>query len=505
MTDVARPGERSATKGGAPNVTGASSPPAWAVSDAIGAKAPFFETAPNPQAKRRMLLVFFYFAPSAEVGALRWISLVRFGADRGWAVDVVTLQPRYMGPIDATRLSQLPPGVRLFGFSGEDPLWYRGLVGAWRRWNGPPTHGPSGAGLGGHLDGNDLTGTWPSASDAPAWRRAMRSHMHFILGDRLAERSTQLGTELARSVHYDVIVSSGPPHAAHDSARAIAAEGRVPFVMDMRDPWSDDTAMPEELRSDAWQRAARTREDRCIAAAERVVVTSKAHEALQLRKYPMLRGRVTTVMNGSDTDPLPPTRLGRRFLVAFAGMIYLGRDPRVLFRAAARVVRETGASPEEFAVEFMGDDACNGVPLTTISAEEGLVEHFKAHGFRPRSEALEFLSKAALLVSLPLRTTMTLPAKLFEYMRFDAWLLALAENGSATAELLSGTGADIVEPDDEDAITRVLRARFDEFRAGRRPVALNRDGRFNRSVQAAHMFDLLEQVSSAGRAGARPR
>lgn len=501
MTDVARPSERLAPSGARKAADGSN--PSWAVSPALGAEAPFFETAPNPQVKRRMLLVFFYFAPSAEVGALRWISLARFGADRGWAVDVVALQPRYMGPIDATRLAQLPPGTRLFGFSGEDPLWYRGLVGAWRRLNGPPNHAASGAGLGGHLDGHDLTGTWPASADAPAWRRALRSRMHFTLGDGLAERAVQLGKELARATRYDVIVSSGPPHAAHDAAREIAAATGVPFVMDMRDPWSDDTAMPEELRSDAWQRAARLREDRCIAAAERVVVTSKAHEDLQVRKYPFLRNRVTTVMNGADTDPLPPTRLGRRFLVAFAGMIYLGRNPRALFRAAARVVRETGAAPDEFAVEFMGDDACNGVPLSTISAEEGLVQHFKAHGFRPRSEALEFLSRAAVLVSLPLRTTMTLPAKLFEYMRFDAWLLALAENGSATAELLSGTGADIVEPDDEAAIARVLRTRFDEFRAGRRPVALNRDGRFNRSVQAAHMFDLLDQVASAERAGAR--
>src|SRR4029079_10643273 len=91
--------------------------------------------------------------------------------------------------------------------------------------------------------------------------------------------------------------------------------------------------------------------------------------------------------NGADTDRLPASRVGRRFLVAFAGMIYLGRNPRALFRAASTVARETGATPEEFGVEFMGDDTCGGVPLATIAREEGLVEHFTAHGFPPRSEA----------------------------------------------------------------------------------------------------------------------
>jgi hypothetical protein len=442
-----------------------------------------------------MLLVFFYFAPSAEVGVLRWMSLAKFGAERGWTTDVVTLHPDYMGTLDSSRLTQLPNGVRLFGFSGEEPLWFRGLVGTWRKLNGGSARN-GGSGLDGHLDGAD-PGRGLSAADAPAWRRAFRSRLHFKLGDVLAHRAADLGAALAKLQRYDVVVSSGPPHAGHLAAREIAAAANIPFVMDMRDPWSDDTAMPEDLRSHAWQRIARANEDRCVTSATAVVVTSEAHEELQVRKYPFLRGRIRTVMNGADQDAVPKSRLGNRFVVGFAGMIYLGRDPRVLFRAAARVIRETGATPEQFSVEFMGDDACNGVPLTVIAQEQGLVEHFHAHGFRPRREALEFLAQAAVLVSLPLRTTMTLPAKLFEYTRFEAWLLALAEKGSATEALLRGTGADVLEPDDEDGIARVLRARYEAFRAGRRPVALNHDGRFDRATQSGRMFTLLEEIAAS--------
>jgi glycosyltransferase involved in cell wall biosynthesis len=361
-----------------------------------------------------------------------------------------------------------------------------------------------GSGLDGHLDGADPVREM-TAAGAPAWRRGFRSRLHFKLGDVLARRAVDLGVALATANRYDVVVSSGPPHAGHIAARDIAAATGNPFVMDMRDPWSEDSAMPEELRSTAWQRITRTNEDRCIASAASVVVTSEAHEELQLRKYPFLRGRIRTVMNGADRDAIPKSRPGAQFVVGFAGMIYLGRDPRVLFRAAGRVARETGASPDQFIVEFMGDDACNGVPLTVIAQEEGLGNHFRSHGFRPRSEALEFLSRAVLLVSLPLRTAMTLPAKLFEYTRFDAWLLALAEKGSATEALLRGTGADVLEPDDEDGIARVLRGRYEAFRAGRRPVALNHDGRFDRATQSGRMFALLEEIAASRRSGAALR
>jgi glycosyltransferase involved in cell wall biosynthesis len=184
-------------------------------------------------------------------------------------------------------------------------------------------------------------------------------------------------------------------------------------------------------------------------------------------------------------------------------MIYLGRNPRSLFRAAARVARETGAKPEDFGVEFLGDESCDGIPLTTIAAEEGLGPYFRSFPFRPRREAMSFLAQASVLVSLPLRTIMTLPAKLFEYIRFNAWLLVLADSGSATAELLADTGADVVRPDDVDEIARALRVRYDEFRRGIRPSAINHDGRFDRATQAAHFYDGLDAVvAPASRAGA---
>jgi len=257
--------------------------------------------------------------------------------------------------------------------------------------------------------------------------------------------------------------------------------------------------MPDELRGAVWRRETRARESACVSAANLVVVTSQAHEELQLAKYPDVRGRIVTVMNGADSDPLPTGSPGTRFVIAFTGLIYLGRNPRPLFRAAARVARATGASPNEFAVEFMGGDACEGVPLTTIAREEGLGAHFRSHGFRPHREALELLANACLLVSLSARTETALAAKLFEYTRFDAWLLALADSGTATARLLADTDADVVPPMDVDAIEAAIAKRFAQFRAGVRPVALNRDGRFDRATQSARLFDALEMLSATAR------
>ncbi len=475
---------------------GSTSVVGWDEISQDGSLTPFFQTDPNPAATRRLLLFFFYFAPSAEVGALRWLQLSRFGAERGWAMDVVTLHPDFMGTVDPARLAQLPPGIRLFGFSGGNPAWYRTMLSAWRMLGRNADRPQPAPALAGHLDRSDVTEPLRTSAGR-GWQRAFRSRVHFVLSDALARRAVAVGSALARRNRYDVVVSSGPPHSAHEAASRVAPHARLPFVMDMRDPWSDESAIPEEFASGIWRREAQTRERECVSSARLVIVTSKAHEELQVAKYPDLRGRITTVMNGADSDPLPEPAVAQKFVIAFAGMIYLGRNPRPLFRAAARVAQATGASPNEFSVEFMGDDSCEGIPLTSIAAEEGLGAHFRSHGFRPRREALELLARASLLVSLPLRTEMTLPAKLFEYTRFDAWLLALADSRSATARLLADTDADVVAAGDTDAIEKVIAARFAEFRAGIRPVALNRDGRFDRATQSARLFDALEELTAA--------
>ena len=89
-----------------------------------------------------------------------------------------------------------------------------------------------------------------------------------------------------------------------------------------------------------------------------------------------------------------------------------------------------------------------------------------------------------------------IPAKTFEYMRFDAWLLTLTEPGSATAQLLQGTDADLVGPSDVAAIAAAIRTRYEMHRQGIAPVRVARDDRFSRAKQAEILLDAIERVST---------
>jgi hypothetical protein len=107
---------------------------------------------------------------------------------------------------------------------------------------------------------------------------------------------------------------------------------------------------------------------------------------------------------------------------------------------------------------------------------------------------MEFMAGATMLVTFAGWSNITIPAKTFECMRFDAWLLALSDRGSANDLLLQNTGADSLDTEDVDAIAAAITRRYQAFRRGERPVRIARDDRFSRRAQARILLDAMVRL-----------
>jgi len=290
------------------------------------------------------------------------------------------------------------------------------------------------------------------------------------------------------------VITSGPPHTAHRAGWTVAARVGIPFVMDMRDPWSLARAVTDHLASPVWLRIAARQERAAVERAALVVTNTEPMQVAMQEAFPNARERVIAVLNGYDDETVPVVPPSSRFTIAYAGSIYLDRDPRPLFRAAARVVREAGLTPEQFGIEMIGHvEQFVGKPVAGLAREAGLGAYVRLGPPRPRRQMMEFLAGAPMLLSLPQDLPLAIPSKIFEYMPFAAWLLVLARRGSATELLLRGTTADVVEPDDEVRLAAVLGERYRQFARGERPVPLAADGRFSRRAQARLLFNALER------------
>lgn len=459
---------------------------------------PFFATAAGGE-ERRLLLIAYHFPPSEESGALRWQKLARFAAERGWGLDVVALDPNDLSCRDDARLLDLPSGVRLWGVPLPALALDRMVDGWWHRWRprrvgivgGHSGRGGNGGGsrsrletLWGPVGARDLTRAYH------AWREYARDGAWAGAAARVGLGVLRLGAQRA-------VISCGPPHMCHEAARVVAERGCLPLVLDLRDPWALVQRLPEAIASPVWYGLAARHERRVMRDAALVVMNTEPARRAMAARYPEMTDRLIAVPNGIDQDEVVPAPLPRqRFVVAYAGTIYLDRDPRPLFAAAARLVAEERLAPAEFGIEFMGDVAeYDGVALQRWACAAGIEAFLRVHPPAPRQAALQFLARASLLALLPQDSDLAIPAKLYDYLRCEAWVLALAERDSAVELLLRDTQADVVAPQDADGLFATLRRRFRQFRDGERPRRVADPARVGRATQAAKLFDAIEALT----------
>ena len=464
--------------------------------------SPAYATAAS-DGRPRLLLISYHFPPDAAVGALRWQKLARYAAERGWGLDVITLDPACLARTDPSRTEDLPAGVRIYGIPARH-VWVERVVELiWRvldparrlrGWTGPPDA----------LARAARPHPESLARDAMRWRprgprdlaRGYFASLEYARTWRWARAAARRAMQVIEAGVHRAVISCGPPHMAHEAARLVARRRRLPLIVDLRDPWSLVQRLPEAIASQVWFALAARYERRCVEQASLIVTNTDPLRSVMRGVYRAAASRMIAVPNGCDEEDVPPSQHGRRFVIAYAGSIYLDRDPRPLFRAAAQLVTERGLSVRDFGLEFMGHvRAFDGVPIEQIAAEEGIAEFVRTYPPGPRARALEFLSRATMLVILPQDSDMAIPAKIFDYMQFDAWLLALADDGSATEQLLRGSTADVVAPDAIDTIAGLLHLRYLQHLRGEWPERLATDPRYSRREQANRLFVALEAIT----------
>jgi glycosyltransferase involved in cell wall biosynthesis len=445
--------------------------------------------------RRRLLLLSWFFPPAAAAGSLRWQKLAGHLAAAGWGLDVITVSPDAIERPDLARLEDLPPGTQLYGVQPRLPAVERIENALWRQ---VKRLRPRGAGAGSGSAAVPRPDLW-LAPEAMRWRlevRAVRRAYHAWLGHHregaFAADVWRIARRLLQRRRYDVVVTCGPPHMVHEAGRRASRHFGLPLVMDLRDPWSLPRRLSSDYASPVWFALARRHEARCVAAAAAVITNTEEVRAAMAARDP--RARVRVVMNGYDDAPSPVVP-APPFTITYAGAIYLDRDPRPLFRAVRATVDALGLDPARLRVRLVGDVAQFGGASTAALADtEGVGPFVELVARQPLAEVRRLLATSAVLVSLPQDSPWAVPSKVFEYMPYRSWILALAGRGSPTARLLHGTGADVHEPDDVAGIAATLCRRFEQFERGERadPAAF---ARFSRTAQAALLISELERAT----------
>ena len=468
------------------------------------ASLPEVPAQPGSTTRRRVLLLSHAFAPSRLIGALRWTRMVELLAAYGYQFDVVTAAVA-SDAAEYRMLEGLPRGTRVFVVEEPPPgRWNRAMrvLTASNRWiarhRGDVAKGPSMVG------GSSREQAESRFEVARALRRLAIVRALDESEVRWAKRAGRLTRRTLSMSGYDAIISSGPPHFVQLIASDIAREAQLPHIADLRDPWSHwswtDDAQAGRL-SDALRRP---RETRVVTHASLVITTSQRHAEALTDAYPAQAERIHAILNGIDEAPLPESVDDGVFRIAYSGVLYLDRNPRRLFRAIRAFLTSTGATPAMVRVEFMGDvELYQNASVRSIAESEGISEWLTLTPHRPRDEALALLARSHVLVNLAEGLRETIAAKVFEYVRFPAWILLIGPAESATRDLLEGAGALCAEPHDIARMQEHLTDCYARFRQGGRPLPIAQVVTLSRARQASKLAELLDATLAAHSAAAR--
>jgi hypothetical protein len=368
--------------------------------------------------RRSVLIVSYHYLPAATPGSRRLDSVARLLAARGWESVILTAT--------GTRPNEKPaPGVEVIRTTRASlPDDDRG-------------HAAIAVPLVSHVP---LLRNLAGFPDKYAW-----------WGLTLAPRIVAL----MRSRHFDVVLSSSPPHSSHLAIRAARSVVRFPWVTEFRDPWMFPSRRSLSPLSAAVQRRM---EHGVLAHADRVIANTPGNRDALLAGNPGLdptRVRVST--NGYDSALFAPGSFPAAPLESadftYVGEIYSG----MLDRYCAAIESIRARNPEH-------------VPRLavygTIDAEDrqrlirmGLDAFIEDRGFVSHEESVAAMKNArALLALLPgnERWQTCVPSKVYWYLAARRPIVAIVPEGD-TAGLVRGLSAGEAFVDgDTDTLARRL-------------------------------------------------
>lgn len=430
---------------------------------------------------KKVLIISYYWPPSAGAGVQRWLKFSKYLRDFGWEPVVYTPENPESPHDDHSLLAEIPPGILQLRKRIREPYsLYKLFSGRSRKEKFQP----------GFLNERKKPGL---ADQAATWVRG-----NFFIPDARKfwiRPSVNYLSAWLREHPVDALVSTGPPHSMHMIALGLKKRLGIPWLADFRDPWTR-IDFYHKLRLTRWADSRhRYLENLVLTTADRVVTVSR-HCAADMEE---ISGRaVEMVANGfdpADFRNIPPFDHGK-FSLTHLGSMNADRNPHALWETLAELVREVPGFSDDLQVKLIGK--------TDIAVTEKLIKleldrFVHNRQYLPHSQALQEAANSAVLI-LPLnRTPFAMgiaTGKLYEYMALQRPILCIGPPGGDAAAIIRETGSGTTAGFDEhEAVRKLLTDWYSDFKQKRLAWQGSGTGPYSRVALTGKIAGILDGMT----------
>ncbi|MBI3650467.1 MAG: hypothetical protein HY231_05400 [Acidobacteria bacterium] len=401
---------------------------------------------------KRVLFIAYAFPPSGGAGVQRAAKFVKYLPELGWLPTVLTVQESCYGVQDDSHILELPDGVQVIRTPHLDPV---------ARFTRPPTATAS----------SNQNGK--VASTGQGWEKSLRA---------LARESW---------LSFDLIYATGEPYSAYFTAAALSRLTGVPFVIDMRDPWTlspyrQIVGSPLRQAIEGWQ------ERRILAHCRAAIFANRASD-VYAEKFPQWADKFHYLPNGYDSADFVgvPAQVFDKFTIVHSGTFLPGyRTAEVFLRALKELVNEKPELAQTFEILFVGKIGEEQKLIHELSLQ-GVV---RQTGYLPHKESLSYVTGADALLLVGGEHAWEETGKVYEYLNTGKPVLALVNKQGAAARVLQHyPAAHLVE---RTCVAETHAALLDLLGEGRKGATEKLSG-FAAQYERRHLTEKLAQVFDA--------
>ena len=386
----------------------------------------------------RVLIITYYWPPTAGSGVQRWLKMSKYLPQYGWQPVIYTPENPEAGMTDESLLSDIAPEVEVIKRPILEPYAvFNALTG-----NKGKNSGKASAGSGA-VNPINAVGHKSPLMRLSLWLRANV----FVPDPRFLwiRPSVRFLKQYLREHPVDAIVSTGPPHSMHLIARALHRSMGIPWTADFRDPWT---------RIFYFKHLPLTRRSRKRYAAMELSVLREADHVVavtdnmvrdfleELGPGQQDKGKFHVIENGydeADFTGITAAELPAGFNLVHTGLFSAEGNPRRLWKVLAELCRDLPGFGRDLHLTFAGK---TDPEILAAVREAGLGDRLTDLGYIPHHEANR-LQKAADLLLLPLReepeAAGILTGKYFEYLAAGRPIAAFGPHGSVLERSLAAT------------------------------------------------------------------
>ena len=231
---------------------------------------------------------------------------------------------------------------------------------------------------------------------------------------------------------FDLIFSSSPPQTNHIIASRISKKYQIPWVADLRDPWSDVFWLKKmRIRLPIISWIDRVIEKRTLKSASALVTVTKEWE----NKYQMINPNTCCIYNGYNSEfhgsvKIPPKE--NEFMILYSGSISYQQNPSAFLHAVKEAINSNEDFKKKVKIVWLGNFPSF---LKSMITEYDLDESCHFLPFTTMAESLQIMKQSDLLLSIGFghdANTGVIHSKLFDYMAAKRPILGLGLEDEAS-------------------------------------------------------------------------